>query len=92
METCINYCEPGNAYISSDERKWINKIRKLNSERPNECIIIDEPEDNGGFVYAKFPISWIKVRPPKNVSMSDEQRAKVAERLANYRRNSKKEE
>jgi hypothetical protein len=43
-------------------------------------------------VYAKFPISWIKVRPPKSVSMSDEQRAKVAERLANYRRNSKKEE
>lgn len=91
METCINYCEPGTAYMSSDERKWINKIRKLNVEHPGECIIVKEPEANGGSIYAKFPISWIKVRPPKRVSMTDEQRARAAERLARNRRTSNKE-
>ena len=26
---CINYCEPGWAYMSSNEQRWKNKLRKL---------------------------------------------------------------
>lgn len=86
METCINYCEPGWAYMSSDERRWINHMRKLAELRPAECIIIKQPEDNDGFIYSKFPVEWTRVAPPRQVSMTDEQRAKRREFMINLHR------
>lgn len=81
METCINYCEPGFAFISSDERKWINRIRKLHAEHPGEVFIIKQPEINEGFIYAKFPQKWARVTPPRKISISDDDRARRAEQL-----------
>ena len=81
METCIEYCEPGWAWMSTDERRWINKLRKLAHERPDECIIIKQPEENDGFIYAKFPQKWVRVNPPKVVNMTDEERAARAAAL-----------
>ena len=26
IETCIEYCEPGWAYMSSNEQRWINQL------------------------------------------------------------------
>ena len=81
MDTCINYVDPGWAFISSDERRWINHIRKLADKKPDECVIIKQPEDNGGFIYAKFPPKWARVQPPKEMNLSDEERARRAEKL-----------
>ena len=89
METCINYCEPGCAYISSDERRWINHIRKLALHNPDDVIILKQPEQNEGFIYAKFPQKWVKVRAPKQVGLTEEQRIAAAERLAAVRQNRK---
>lgn len=86
METCINYCEPGFAYMSSDERRWINRIRQLNEKHPDECIILRQPETNEGCIYAKFPIKWVRVSPPKQVVLTDEDRAKRREILLKSRR------
>lgn len=86
METCINYCEPGWAYMSSDERRWINKIQRLAESHPEECVILKKPEDNGGFIYARFPQKWARVSPPVKRIMTDEQRAEVAERFAKARK------
>ena len=91
METCIEYCEPGYAYISSDEKRWITCITKLAKERPDECIIMYPPETNHGIIYAKFPQKWVRVRPPKQVVMSDEDRANLAQRLLDSRRKEAKE-
>lgn len=77
MDTCINYCEPGFAFMSSDERRWINAIRRLAEKKPDECFILKQPEQNGGFIYAKFPQKWVRVRPPKEMSMTDERRANL---------------
>jgi len=85
METCIEYCEPGWAWMSTDERRWINKLRKLAKERPDECVILKQPEDNGGFIYAKFPQKWVRVNPPKVVNLTDEQKAARAEALLKAR-------
>jgi len=85
METCIEYCEPGWAWMSTDERRWINKLRKLAEERPDECVILKQPEDNGGFIYAKFPQKWVRVNPPKVVNLTDEQKAARAEALLKAR-------
>ena len=81
METCIEYCEPGWAWMSTDERRWINKLRKLAHERPDECIILKQPEENDGFIYAKFPQKWVRVNPPKVVNMTEEERAARAAAL-----------
>ena len=91
METCINYCEPGWAYMSSDERRWIKHIRKLANQRPDECIIIKQPEDNEGFIYCKFPQKWARVRPPKQMVMNDEKRAIIGQKLCESRMSKAKE-
>lgn len=84
METCFNYCSD-TAFFSSDERKWINRIRKLKEEHPDEITIIREPEVNDGCIYAKLPPSWLKVQPPRKLDLTDEQRAELRERLNNVR-------
>lgn len=68
--------------MSSDERKWINNIRKLAEANPEQVVILKQPEENGGAIYAKFPQKWIKVRPPRKVDLTDEQRAIIAARFA----------
>ena len=85
-ETSWNYISDDNiAYFSSSERKWITKIRKLAEANPNEVKIVREPEDNGGTIYAQVPATWLYVRKPKQVNMTEEQRAAAAERLKNAR-------
>ena len=69
--------------MSSDERRWINKIEKLANERPDQCVVMKHPEENGGFIYAKFPQKWVKVNPPKAVSA--EQLMALASGLNKYR-------
>ena len=81
METCINYCQPGWAYMSSDERRWVSRLRKLATERPEECVILKQPEDNGGFIYCKFPQKWARVNPTRQIVMDDEKRANLRRNL-----------
>ena len=85
IETCIEYCEPDKAFISSDERRWHTIIRKLAAEHPDECVVLKTPEENGGVIYAKFPPKWVRVKPPREVSISDERREILTKRLQNYR-------
>ena len=81
METCINWCEPGWAYVSTDERKRINKLMKLAQENPDECVVMKQPEDNGGFIYAKIPQKWVRIRKPVTRELTDEQREELAVRM-----------
>jgi len=83
METCFNYCDKDVAFFSSDERRWITKIRKLKEKHPDEITILAEPETNDGCIYCKLPTSWLKVAPKKRVS--EEVRRLSAERLKNMR-------
>ena len=85
METCINYCEPGWAYMSSDERRWISHLRKLADAHPDECVIIKQPEDNGGFIYCRFPQKWARVNPTRQIVMDDEKRANLCKNLQKIR-------
>lgn len=82
METCINYCADGCAYVSSDERRWVNRIRKLKDEHPEEVRIIREPENNDGCIYATVPVKWVRIAPPPKRVLTDEQRDELRERLA----------
>ena len=84
METCFNYCgEKG--FFSSDERKFITKVRKLHEQYPEKVRIIAEPEDNDGCIYAELPKEWFRIQVPKKMNLTDEQKQKIAERLQRAR-------
>ena len=74
METCLNYTDRDKAYFSSDERRFITKIRKLKEKYPEQVRIIKQPEDNDGCIYCQIPVEWFKVAPKRSVS--DEQKEK----------------
>lgn len=88
METCFNYCDPKRAFFSSDERKWINRIKKLIEEHPNEIRVIALPENNDGCIYVELPASWLKVQPKIVREFSEEQKDALRERMKLLRRTS----
>lgn len=84
METCFNYCDTEQAFFSSDERRWINKIHKLKEQHPDKVTIIKEPEDNDGTIYCKLPVTALKIQFKREYT--DEQRAQMAERLVQFQK------
>ena len=85
-ETCVEYLDADpHATFFSAERKWVNKILKLKEAYPDEVDIREYPENNNGNILAHIPKSWLKISPPKKRTMTDEQRAEAALRLANAR-------
>lgn len=81
METCFNYCDEKQAFFSSDERKWITKIRKLQQQNPDEVIILRQPETNDGCIYCKLPAYYLKLQPKKKVEMTEERRKQLMQQL-----------
>lgn len=73
------------ATVSFCSRKYINRINALKEKNPEDVDILAVNED--GSIYAKVPISWIKVTPPRQIDLTEEQRAELAARLnANLRK------
>ena len=85
METSCSY-DGSTAWFSSDERKWINKIKELAEQHPDDVIINRMPDNNDGCIYAKIPASWFKIQPKFHRNISDEQRAILSERARKMHR------
>lgn len=82
-ETCVEYLDiDPHATFCSAERKWVNKILKLKESYPDEVDIREYPESNDGIIVAHIPKKWLKISPPRQVNMTDEQKAALAERMA----------
>lgn len=81
MDTSLSYTDRDSAYFSSDENRWIQKIRKLKQQRPDEIAVELDPENNDGCICAKFPVSWFKIAPPVKRKLTDEQRQAYSERM-----------
>lgn len=71
--------EDGIYSISSDELKWVNRIRKLKEDHPGEVKILVEPEDNDGCIVAHFPAVWCRINPTKTIT--EEQRQAFIDRI-----------
>ena len=69
--------------VSADERTWKNRLAKLAEQNPAEVECVAQNRD--GSVMYHVPASWVKIRPPRKVNMTDEQRAALAERLKSAR-------
>ena len=61
-----------------------NKILRLANERADVVII---RQNNDGSIYAKVPVKWIKLSPPRE--MTEEQRQQLAERMRGIKNASK---
>ena len=84
METAFSYTDSETAYFSSDERKWIGRVRKLKEKHPDDIEIIAEPEDNDGCIYCKVPVKLFDLRY-RGRNLSEEQRQASAERMRKLR-------
>lgn len=79
-ETCVEFYGDA-SYLSwySSETKYINKMRKLLKEHPNEVKVISD-DDYGMMVHV--PKKWFKApNVPKRVNMTEEQKLAISERL-----------
>ena len=88
METCFNYTEKEHGFFSSDERKFITKVRKLKEQYPDQVRIIMEPEENDGCIYCEMPTEWFTIRVPRKLDLTDEQREAMRDRLNQIRKHS----
>ena len=79
METSATYTG-GEMFVSSDERKFINRIRQFAREYPDDVTIIAQPENNDGCIYARMPAKWFSIKPPTKRNFTEEQRAALSER------------
>lgn len=74
--------------ITLSQRRFINKINNLAKLYPDEVRIDKINED--GTMLAHIPLSYLKIQKPR--VMSEEEKEKARERLAQYRKNGNKEE
>lgn len=80
-ETYINTTEADKtASIYSNSTHWIQRMKKLMEQYPDKVKLEYEDANGASFI---FPKSWMKVRPPREVS--EEQRLAAAERLKAWR-------
>ena len=80
METIFSYTEKGHGFFSSDERKFITKVRKLKKQFPDLVRIIAEPEDNYGCIYCEMPTDWFTIRATKKYTMTEEEKHEFSDR------------
>lgn len=79
--TCNDY-----ATLYSSEAKWMRKIKQLKTDYPDSVQIINETSES---MVVHIPKSWLKVTPPRKMTLTDEQRAAAKERMLTARKNKK---
>lgn len=84
-ETCITRIE-GDDHIDvyTSERKFINRIRKLQQRYPNQVKITKENLD--GSLCVDFPYGWMPFpKPPTKRNYTEEQKKEMRERMKKAR-------
>lgn len=82
-ETSIEYLSCNDhATLYSSEAKWMRKIKQLQSDYPNDVQIMNETSES---MVVHIPKSWLKVTPPRKMTLTDEQRAAAADRMTKAR-------
>lgn len=86
-ETAFDYvsCDTYATFFTT-EAKWIRKIKSLQQSHPNEITIINESDDS---IMVHIPKTWMKISPPRKMTLTDEQRLAAGERMKNARKNKK---
>lgn len=87
QETIINFNEEEKvASVYTFNKTLQRRLAKLAEQYPDDCKREFDTWQPEGSVDYTVPKKWIKINPPKKVNFTDEQKAALAERLANSRR------
>ena len=83
QETIINFNEEEpSARIYTFNRSLQTKLRKLAADRLDECQLDPDQRLTGNGAAAFIvPKTWIKVRPPKAVNMTEDQKQALRARM-----------
>jgi len=88
-ETSCEYIHgDDHALFFSSEDKWINRIKRLTKEYPDDCKIREINKD--GSLLAYIPIKWFKIAPPKRISEQQREKLKQMSIRAKKMREAKK--
>ena len=84
MENVIEFLKnQETATVTLSQGRFIGMIKRLAEKYPGQVEIIHDTDANGYFL-AHVPVSWIKFRPP--LEISDERKKELAERLNAFRK------
>lgn len=81
METACGYLDDKVMWVSTDEKRMINRLLKIADEHRDEVEILAIPEENDGCLYLKCPADWLKITPPRHLNLTDDQRVARLARL-----------
>lgn len=70
------YSNAETATCSFSQGRYVSRIKKLAEKYPDDVQITAENKD--GSIVAHFPVKWVKINPPKQ--LSEETREMMAER------------
>lgn len=71
------------ALVTFSQGRFINQIKELEERFPEDVQVLRVAEENCGYLLAKVPVRYIKIRSP--MQMSQERRDELAERArANF--------
>ena len=85
-ETCFDHIAGAEtASISTDELPVKHRLEKLAKKHPDKVkLVADNPD---GSVFYHIPWKWLKISPPRQVSMSEAERMEFAKRMRNSKTN-----
>lgn len=66
----------------SDQHLWA-VVRRLAKKYPDKVEVLAEPKENGGYMYAHLPLSFLQIRDPgRQPIKSDEQVEAARKRMS----------
>lgn len=66
MENVIEFLRNSEtASVTLSQKRYITKLRKLAKKYPEQAQILAENPD--GTIFARIPVSWIRIGPPRKV-------------------------
>ena len=79
QETVFETAQGKNTWtLSSTQKKWRNKFRKLAEMYPDEVEVVGDDEIG---VCIRVPNGWVKLSPKKKMNYTEEQKVALAERM-----------
>ena len=76
----FKYSDTATVYFT--KRKYINRVKKLKEQHPDDVEIQNETSSD---ILAKVPVGWIRIAPPRQVNLTDEQKKELSDRLKQAR-------
>ncbi|MCD7743984.1 MAG: helix-turn-helix transcriptional regulator [Lachnospiraceae bacterium] len=68
------------ATVTFSQGRYKSRVEQLAKNRPDECRIMARNDD--GSLCAQIPVKWVRITPPREVQLTDEQRREIGKRLA----------